>query len=262
MTYSMQTWSVPPVWISHRRLLGTLIISMLIFQAPTHAGQWKLEKNGEQYQMSIQSSDRDRLILSHTGEDTRFVLLTTSKQKQPDNRQMLQLWFDNESSIIETGLTRIKPRTYLIKLNRSQKNDILNQMVNKVDLHMRYLVHDRIYRDMEFSLIGFTAVLNDMLIAHDMGHLDPEWLNENHKTQELMCFYAANLSVQAMINRKRGLTYKNTIQQLKKRYRESLEEVINDIVKQVYAMPYSKLPRDPRGDKYGIFSRCMRRYQR
>lgn len=226
-----------------------------------NASQWKLELHNEQYQISIQAKQGDRLVLSHAGEDTRFVLLTAAGQDQPDNRQLLQFWFDNETAIIETGLTRLSRQTYLIQLDSSQKNEILKQMVNGIKLQMRYPLKELNYRQINFSLIGFTAILNDFLIAHEIGHLDPEWLNENHKTQELMCYYAANFSVLAMLHRKQGLSYKQSANRLKKRYTDVLDEVITDIVKQVYAMPRSRLPRDPRGDKFGIFQRCMQRYQ-
>lgn len=226
-----------------------------------NASQWKLEMHNEQYQISIQGKQADRLILSHDGENTRFVLLTAAGQDQPDNRQILQLRFDNETSIIETGLSRLDRRTYLIQLSGMQKNEILKQMINRINLQMRYQVKEHIYREISFSLLGFTAVLNDFLIAHEIGRLDPEWLNENHKMRELMCYYAANFSVLSMLHRKNGLAYKQSLSRLKKRYTDELDEVITDIVRQVYAMPRSSLPHDPRGDKFGIFQRCMERFQ-
>lgn len=259
ITFPCKTW----LQAAHYHLVGRILIGVLAVNVHTEiqANQWKLEKHDEQYQISIQSVQHDRLILSHESEDTRFVLLAATGQEQPDNKQILQLWFDNETSIIETKLTQLKNRTYLIELNRPQKNKILKQMINKVNLHVRYLVGEHIYRKISFSLLSFTAVLNDMLIAHEIGHLDPQWLNENHKTQELMCFYAANFSVLSMLHRKRGLAYERSLSQLKKHYTDVLDEVITDIVKQVYAIPRSKLPRDPRGDKFGIFQRCMQRYK-
>lgn len=245
-------YKIKPVW-------GWLLTAALAvcFQSEVMANQWKLEKHGEQYEISVQGLQGDRLVVSHEGEDSRFILLTAADQDQPDNRLLLQFWFDTETSIVETGLTRLSRQTYLIQLDSSQKNDVLKQMIKHVNMKMRYLIKGQNYREITFSLLGFTAVLNDLLIAHEIGHLDPEWLNENHKTQELMCYYAANFSVLAMLHRKQGLSDQQSIDILKKRYTEALEEVITDIVLQVYRMPRSKLPRDPRGDKFGIFQRCM-----
>lgn len=231
------------------------------FQTPVIAKQWKLEKHADQYQISIEASQGERLIVSHQGENSRFILQTSAKQQQPDDRQLLQFWFDNETSIVETGLTRLDKLTYLIQLSDSQKTDFLKRMINHIDLKMRYVVKEQTYHEITFSLLGFTAVLNDLLIAHEIGHLDPEWLNENHKTQELMCYYAANFSVLAMLYRKQGLSDQQSINKMKKQYTEALEELITDIVLQVYRMPRSKLPRDPRGDKFGLFKRCMQHYQ-
>lgn len=225
------------------------------------ARQWKLEKHGEQYQISVQGVEHDRLVLSHEGENSRLMLMTADGHEQPDNSRILQFWFDDDNSIIETGLTRLSRQTYLIQLNSTQKNAIIKQMINGIKFHIRYLLNEHTYREITFSLIGFTAVLNDLLIAHEIGHLDPEWMNENHKSQELMCYYAANFSVLAMLHRKSGLSYQQSISKLKERHTEALDEVISDVVKQVYTMPRARLPRDPRGDKFGIFQRCMERFQ-
>jgi len=240
-----------------------LLASMLTLIIPNsaNASQWKLEKHDEQYQISIQSTQGDRLVLSHEGEDIRFILSTSSRQVQPDDQYILQLWFGNDMGFIETGLTRLNKQTYLIQLSEPQKNKILKQMIDRLKLQFRYLINEHSYREITFSLLGFTAVLNDLLIAHEIGNLDPEWLNEKHKTQELMCYYAANFSVLSMFDRKQGLSYKQSVNKLKNRHSDVLDEVISDIVRQVYAMPRARLPRDPRGDKFSIFQRCMQRFQ-
>lgn len=252
---SRRTWSS-----RHFSVLACLLLSGI--SGTAQAEQWQLEKNGEDYQISIQSNQGDRLILNHEGEDTRFIINVPSKHKQPDSRQMLQRWFDKDHSIIESEISRIDRYTYQIKLSKSQKNDFIQKMINYVDLYIRYPIGEHSYREVRFSLIGFTAVLNDMLIAHEIGHLDPEWLNENHKTRELMCYYAANFSVLAMLHRRQGLSYRQSLKKFKSQYADALNDVISDIVKQVYNMPAARLPRDPRGDKYGIFKRCMENFNR
>lgn len=157
-----------------------LLTSMLILATPclVNAAQWELEKHGEDYQISIQSSRGDRLVLFHEGEDTRFILWTAADRKQPDKQRILQLWFDKDTDIIKTGISRLNTQSYLIQLSSSQKSEILNQMINRLQLRVRYPVDEQNYRTIVFSLLGFTAVLNDLLIAHEIGHLDPEWLNE------------------------------------------------------------------------------------
>jgi hypothetical protein len=37
----------------------------------------------------------------------------------------------------------------------------------------------------------------------------------------------------------------------------SVDEMIPDIISQVYAVPASELPIEPRGDKFAIFEECM-----
>lgn len=243
----------------HRHtLIHTLawLVIPVVFNV-SHAVQWQLDKNADQYQISIRSSQGDRLTLSHEGEDTQFIISFTKRRQSPDKRHTVQIWFDKQDSVLETKLARLANNTFKFKLSKSQKSSVINQMINHITLHVRYLVDDQNYQETEFSLLGFTAVLNDLLIAHDIGHLDPEWLNENHKTTELTCFYAANFSVMAMLYRKQGYSYKRTVQRIQSQYNEMLHEVISNIVKQVYAMPRDSLPRDPRGDKYGIFQNCM-----
>lgn len=239
-------------------LIGSLILPL---HNVAQAAQWKLDKLDEQYQISIKSVQSDKLLLSHEGEDTRFILRASTNQIQPDAREKLQLWFDKDTAIIESALKKVDRYNYLIKLDVSQKNEVLNKMINGIEIHFRYPDNEQKYRDISFSLLGFTAVLNDLLIAHEIGHLDPEWLNENHKTQELMCYYAANFSVLAMLYRKQGMTERQSALKLKKEHTDVLDEIIHDIVRQVYTVPRSRLPRDPRGDKFGIFKRCMQAYQ-
>jgi len=249
--------------ISRSSMLAKILICLaaLCIQAQSSASQWKLEKHDDHYQIFIATAQQDRLVLSHEGEDTHFILHTASDQAQPDSEQHLQIWFDNDTGITEVTMTRLKKLTYQINLDHEQKKKFLRQMINKITFHIRYLLKEHDYRHLSFSLLGFTAVLNDLLIAHEIGHLDPEWLNENHKTQELMCFYAANFSVLSILHRKNGLTAKQSISRIKQQYTTVLDELIMDIVRQVYNMPRTKLPRDPRGDKFGIFQRCMQAYQ-
>jgi len=248
-----------------RPLLLPIYLLLCLFLAMPYtnawAGQWQLEMLKERYRISIKSDQGDRLMLSHKGEDTQFIIQTAQSQTQPNDRYILQIWFDTDNSIIETGLVRLDRNTYQIQLTGEQKDTFIKQMINHVELHVRYPFQEQNFRQISFSLLGFTAVLNDLLIAHEIGHLDPEWLNENHKNQELMCYYAANFSVQAMLYRKQGLTLGQTLQKLKSKNSEALDDVINDIVTQIYHMDRGRLPLDPRGDKFGIFQRCMEHYK-
>lgn len=238
----------------------TLIFSLGIPDKAS-AGLWRLDKLDAQYQISIRGQEHDQLTLSHEGTDTLFVLTTASSHTPSGNTHRLQLWFDDRPSVTDTSMTRLDKRSFLIHLTSSEKNDIIHKMITGIKLQIRYPITQNTYRNIRFSLLGFTAALNDLLIAHEIGHLDPEWLNENHKTQELMCYYAADFSVLSMLHRKQGLIHAESVSRLKREYGDELGEVITNIVTQVYAMPHDRLPRDPRGDKFGIFQRCMQGYK-
>jgi len=148
-------------------------------------------------------------------------------------------------------------QTFLLRLSRKQKTSLLNKMISGLVITLNLRNKKKPLPSITFTLSGFTARLNDFLIAKEIGNLDYEWLLEHHKTRELLCYYAANVYVKSLLSRLDNKSYKQTLASIPKTGIDKLDSTTDEMVQNVYSIPRRKLPTDPRGEKYGIFKACM-----
>lgn len=214
---------------------------------------WIVTENDRKDQLAVLRDQRSRVL----------VVLAPSRPR-PDMSEPVRVWVDGAEPVM-TMLRReaawTAARAHSLDFDPEQEVYFMKRMIAGLRLYMEYRDEQEQPVRLDFSLMGFTASLNDLLIAKDLGTLDPERLVETDREKELMCLYAANISVTAMRNRKKGLSRDEALARIKSTGLTTLDEAGANIVAGVYQMPESDIPRDPRGDKYGIFRRCMAQYQ-
>jgi len=193
------------------------------------------------------------------GSDLEFLLKLAQERSGPDVAQSHSVWVDG-SERVPTLLELMGQdggKTFRLGLTAQQKITFMNQMIEGLILGIAFKDQTQQTRTVRFSLIGFTAAMNDLLIASEIGTLDVERLWERHKERELLCYFTAATAVKAMLDRKAGRSQEECLATIGRTGIDMLDEAIPEMVAHVYAVPHAQVPVDPRGDKYGIFKDCM-----
>ena len=236
----------------------TIPVILLLFLHFSLDAAWNINSNGPKGIYTV-NSDRHQLSIVENKDGVDFFLSIHS-DKMP---------YDPKRAIIKVGDLSEKTdkiqlidahsglHTYQLGLGKKQKTTLLNKMISGLIINIDLVNKRQHIRQLVFSLSNFTARLNDFLIVREIGKLDYEWLLENHKDRELLCYYAANIYVKALQDRLGKGNYKSTLESIPKTGIEKLDNVTAEMVENVYSIPARKLPIDPRGDKYGIFRACM-----
>lgn len=240
--------------ITQTTLLGILLFAL----HSSLLAAWHINTSGQKGIYATSSDSHQLSIVEKTNGIDFFLSLQTSKTRYNPDHAVIQIG----DMITKTGKLQLIDKqsgqqTYLLKLERSQQTSLLNKMISGLVISIRIIDKGQQISPFEFSLSGFTARLNDFLIAREIGQLDYEWLLENHKDRELLCYYAANIYVKAIQDRLDKGNYRKTLDAIPKTGIEKLDSVTGEMVQNVYSIPARNLPTDPRGDKYGIFKACM-----
>jgi len=221
---------------------------------------WKINTSGQKG-IYIVNSDKHQLSIVENKNGVDFFL--SIDISNPLNRPGYALIrvgeIKEKAAPIQLVDNHSGQKTYLLKLSRKQQTTLMNKMISGLVIDINIFNKQQRNQHVKFSLSGFTARLNDFLIVREIGKLDYEWLLENHKDRELLCYYASNIYVQALLDRLNKGSYKKTLESIPKTGIEKLDSVTGEMVENVYSIPARKLPKDPRGDKYGIFKACMSR---
>ncbi len=234
-----------------------IAIGLLMFNTSQLAA-WEINTAGKKG-IFVTNSNKHQLSIveNNNGVDFFLSLYKAREIIQPDitDLQIGELGLKTgKLQLIDNYADR---KTYILGLDKKQQTTLMNKMISGLEIDVRIVDKNKNRLKTSFSLVGFTARLNDFLIAREIGRLDYEWLLENHRDHELLCYYAANVYVKALMDRLANGTYKKTLESLPKTGIEKLDSVTGEMVQNAYSIPAGKMPRDPRGDKYGIFKACM-----
>jgi len=237
-----------------------IAIPLLLLSAATHA-DWTLRQTGDGHWITTVTREGHQFIVTHNqAEETSFLLVVQVDRQAPSLPLRVSLAVD-QGPVTEAVLALLEQRPdsrlFRIELSDEEKQTYITRMIAGLDLRVWFGKRTRGKGGLTFSLEGFTAAFNDLLIADRVGRLDPAWLIERHREQELGCYYTANLFVAAMQERIRGRSEIQARESLPRSGQPEVDDMIPDIVSQVYAVPVEHLPIDPRGDKYAIFEECM-----
>lgn len=237
-----------------------IVITLLLLPAMASA-EWTLRQSADGHWISTSTAAGHQLIVAHNqAEETHFLLVLEIAKPAPPVPTQISLAVDR-GPVVQTRLTLLEQRPanrlFRIQLSDEEKKAFITRMIAGLTLRLWFGERTAIRDTLQFSLLGFTAAFNDLLIADRIGRLDPAWLIEQHRERELGCYYTANLFVAAMQERIRGRSAAQAISSLPRSGQESVDTMIPRIVSQVYAVPRAKLPIEPRGDKFAIFQECM-----
>jgi hypothetical protein len=258
-------WHMSDTWRGYSKRVATRLISCLFIvlslaSAAVNA-QWTLRQSDDGHWITTSTAEGHQLIVAHKAtEETHFLLILAVAKPAPAVPSQVLLTIDRGPPV-QTQLKlleqRPEDRLFRIELSNAQKAVFITRMIAGLNLRLGFGEQAMAENNLQFSLLGFTAAFNDLLIADRVGRLDPAWLIERNRERELGCYYTANLFVAAMQERIGGHSEAETLQSLPRSGHEAVDEMIPTIVSQVYAVPASQLPIEPRGDKFAIFEQCM-----
>lgn len=236
------------------------IVLLLLFPLSAVA-EWKLEQSADGHWIVTRNEDGHQFIVGGTGASMQFLLILSVPE--PD-----ATFPDKVTVSIDRGPRRETPLTLLdrnpegvifrIEIPEDLNTDMIRRMIAGVRMRLAFSDEESgRTRDVDFSLLGFTVVYNDLLIANEVGRLDPNWLIQQNRERELICYYVANLSVQALQNRIKGMGEAQNLSALPRTGMGPVDENLPEIVKWVHQLSRAEMPTEPRAEKYGLYKRCM-----
>jgi len=216
------------------------------------------------YWIKTSSKENHQLIVIRNQNITHFMLILATDSPPPDFPIPIKIGIDNiptESSYLKFLERRPEQSIFTIELSEESGNIQVSRMISGLTMSIIFTDQVKGNRRISFSLLGFTAALNDLLIADDIGSLDPGWMLKNHKDRELFCYLASNVSIEAMHYRILGYTYSRTLHSIKNTGYPIIDNNLADIISQTYNIPRKQLPTEPKAEKYMIFRRCIKQHE-
>ncbi|MFQ5643628.1 MAG: hypothetical protein ACE5FQ_08005, partial [Thiogranum sp.] len=184
-----------------------IAIALLLLSAGTRA-EWTLRQTGDGHWITTVTPEGHQFIVTHNqAEETTFLLVVQIGKQAPPLPLRVALAVDHgpaSEAVLALLERRPDSRLFRIELSDAEKKIYITRMIAGLTLRIRFGEQASGKNDLTFSLTGFTAAFNDLLIADRVGRLDPAWLIERHRERELGCYYTANLFVAAMQERIRG----------------------------------------------------------
>jgi len=241
-----------------------LIFFLLIPCSISHADDWKLVPSVDGYWIKTSNNENHQIIVIRNQGQSHFMLVLATESLPPDSSIPIEISFDG-SKPNESYLKLLEKRNdqsiFHIELNDKQKDYYISRMIAGLKMTFIFDKNVRGKNRISFSLKGFTASLNDLLIADDIGSLDQGWLLKNHKDHELFCYMMSNISIKAMQNRIKGYSYSRSLHDIEKSGHSIIDNNLANIIQQVYNIPKKQLPTEPKAEKYTIFRNCIKQKQ-
>ena len=237
-----------------------MAIALLSLSAAADA-EWTLRQTNDGHWITTSTPEGHQFIVTRNQtRETHFLLVLEIDDSVRPFPSQVGIAVDS-GPVTPAGLVlldqRPGSRLFRAELSSEQEAVYITRMIAGLTLRLWFGERTTGRNDLQFSLIGFTALFNDLLIAERVGRLDPAWLIEQHRERELGCYYTANLFVAAVRERIRGRSAAQTLESLPRSGEPAVDEMIPDIISQVYAVPARQLPIEPGGDKFAIFEECM-----
>lgn len=241
-----------------------LIFFLLLSCSTSHADDWKLVPSVDGYWIKASNKDNHQLIVIRKQNISYFMLILATDSPPPDNAIPVRIAIDKsqpEDAYLKLLEKRPDQSIFQIDFDNDQKDTYITRMIAGLKISFIFNGNVRSNTRITFSLKGFTAVLNDLLIADDIGSLDQGWLLKNHKDHELFCYIMSNISIEAMQLRIKGYNYSGSLHSIQKTGHSIIDNNLANIIQQVYNIPENQLPSEPKAEKYMIFRNCLKQRQ-
>ncbi len=245
---------------------------LFLFVAPALAGNdadnWTLVSSKDAYWIKTVNAEQHELLVAYHDDTPQFLLILKTDSPPPDKVLPISIRIDRgpkQPGRLRFLEKRAEQSILRIEVNDDDKNGYLTQMIAGLTMAIDFdflsgqksRMDKNIAKTVSFSLKGFTVALNDLLIANDIGSLDPAWLMKHDKDRELYCLITTNISIEAMQYRLKGENYNNVLHLINKTGYSIIDHNLGEIIEQVYSIPEKSLPYVPRAEKYLMFSNCM-----
>ncbi len=232
------------------------------------ADNWTLVSSKDAYWIKTVNAEQHELLVAYYDDTPQFLLILKTDSPPPNKVLPISIRIDRgpkQPGQLQFLEKRDERSIMRIEVNDDDKNGYLSQMIAGLTLAIDFdflsgkksRVNKNMAKTISFSLKGFTVALNDLLIANDIGSLDPAWIMKHDKDRELYCLMTTNISIEAMQYRLKGESYNNVLHLIEKTGYSIIDHNLGEIIEQVYRIPEKNLPYVPRAEKYLMFSNCM-----
>lgn len=225
---------------------------------------WKLVLSNDALWIKTVNADKHELLVAYHDDSAHFLLILKTDSPPSDATLPVSIRIDRgqkQSGRLTFLEKRPEQSIARIEVNDAEKHTYLSQMIAGLTMTIYFDFQasgsKTISKKISFSLKGFTVALNDLLIANDIGSLDPAWLLKHKKDRELYCLLTTDISIHAIQYRLDGESYKNVLHLIPQTGYSLIDHNIGKLVEQVYKVPEEKLPYVPRAEKYLMFNHCM-----
>lgn len=243
-------------------MLRRILLILSVFVPVQVFASWELSSNGFSHRIVTSNEEGQQLVVDAGGDSADFLINIKNKPENPTASWPVRIHVDGKLSLdgeLQFVLPAFHAGSAKLHLTDDQKINLMNHMISGLFLTIAPVDGEKGRPSMTFTLVGFTAALNDLLIANVVGKFDFEWLLETHREREMFCLYAANVTVKAMGDRNSGKTQAQSLADIRSTGIEILDEGVLELVGGVYRLPMKEIPKEPNSEKYGIFLTCMKR---
>ncbi len=236
------------------------IIAVMLISEFVCAEDWRLEESSDGHWISNRHSEQHQFIVAGQGESVQFLIILMLTEKSAIVPKQVTTTIDNKPRLTHgLKLLERQPSGLLLRLEfgGEDKELFIEQMVTGLNLSLNFSQEGTEGANLVFSLLGFTSVYNELLIANDVGRLNESWMRRKNKNKELVCYKAATLSVEVLKKRIEGQKSEKTLKTIPRSGLAAADDMLPDLVKWAYQIPSADLPVKPSAEKYGVFKRCM-----
>lgn len=241
-----------------------MIVYLIIFSGNVYSSQnnssWSLIPSEDAYWIKTTDQHKHGLLVAYQGDNAHFLLILQTDSSIPDKPIAIKYkidkgqWKNSHLILLEK---RADQSIFKIDIDDALQKQVISEMIAGLNWSIKLPSGSKSNKSMNFSLLGFTVVFNDLLIANKIGTLDPAKLIKQRKDHELYCLLTTEISIQAIQKRLKGKSYSDVLHTTALTHYSLIDDNIANIITQVYNIPYRNLSYEPRAEKYIMFNRCL-----
>jgi len=239
----------------------SIFILLLLFSCAGNTACWELVSSDDGFWIKTTNDDQHALLVAYRDAKPQLLLILNTVSPEPDQSIPAKIKIDR-GTWLQSSLIPLEKRSgqiiFRLETGSKLKDELISRLIAGINLSVHFNFDPHKNTTIVFSLHGFTVAFNDLLIANEIGSLDHAWLFKHRKDRELYCLLTTNISLRAMEYRLQNKSYAQTLTLIPKTQHSIIDQNFDEIIEQVYQLPYNDLPYVPRAEKYLMFSRCMK----